>query len=93
MTEKQTAEIDAGLMQELRSLARKQNRPESELLEEIVRSYLVAASRESGNLDEFLERLKRRRQRDGVESLSEDEATRLATEELHVMRQQRQRSS
>ena len=40
-------------------------------------------------LDEFLERLERRRRDDGVELLSEDETTNLATEELHAMRRER----
>lgn len=89
MAEKQRAEIDAGLMEELRALAHEQSRTEGELLEEIVRSYLVAAPRRSGSLDEFFERLERRRRDDGVEPLPEDEATRLANEELHDMRRER----
>lgn len=89
MAEKQRTEIDAGLMKELRSLAHQQNRTESEVLEEIVRSYLVAAPKHSSSLNEFFERLERRRKNDGMKQLPEDEATRLATEELHAMRRQR----
>ncbi|MBA3424869.1 MAG: hypothetical protein H0U04_10105 [Rubrobacter sp.] len=89
MAEKQQTEIDAGLLEELRDRAREQSRPEGELLEEIVCSYLVMVPRRSGSLDEFFEHLERRRRDDGVEPLSEDEATRLATEELHAMRRER----
>ncbi|MDQ3362582.1 MAG: hypothetical protein M3534_13155 [Actinomycetota bacterium] len=89
MAEKQRTEIDAGLLEELRDRAHKQHRTEGELLEEIVRSYLLLAPRRSGSLDEFFERLERRRRDDGVEPLSGDEATRLANEELHAMRQER----
>ncbi|MGI8860188.1 MAG: hypothetical protein ACR2HO_08565 [Rubrobacteraceae bacterium] len=90
MAEKQQTEIDAGLMEELRAVAREQSRAEGELLEEIVRSYLVVARRRSGSLNEFFERLERRRRDDGVEPLPEDEATRLANEELHAMRRERE---
>ncbi len=86
MVERQRTEIDAGLLQELRAVAREQSRTENELLEEIVRSYLVPAPGRSGSLNEFFERLEHRRRDDGVEPLSEDEATRLATGELHAMR-------
>lgn len=89
MAEKQRTEIDAGLMEELRERARKQSRTEGELLEEIVRSYLVVAPRRSGSLDEFFGRLERRRRDNGIEPLSENEATSLATEELHAMRRER----
>jgi DNA transposition AAA+ family ATPase len=89
MTEKQRTEIDAGLLEELRDRAREQSRTEGELLEEIIRSYLVMAPRQSGSLNEFFGRLERRRRDDGVEPLPEDEATRLATEELHAMRRER----
>ncbi len=89
MAEKQRAEIDAGLLEELRERAREQHRTENELLEEIVRSYLVVAPRRSGSLDEFFGRLQSRRRDEGVEPLSEDEATTLANEELHAMRRER----
>lgn len=89
MAEKQQTEIDAGLLEDLRARAREQSRTESDLLEEIVRSYLVVAPRRSGGLNEFFERLERRRHDDGVEPLSEDEATKLANEELHAMRRER----
>lgn len=89
MAEKQRTEIDARLLEELRSVARKQSLTEGELLEEIVRSYLLQASRQSGSLDEFFEALERRRRDDGVELLSADEATDLANEELHDMRRER----
>jgi hypothetical protein len=88
LAEKQRTEIDAGLLQELRARAHQQSRTEGELLEEIVRSYLVLAPRRSNSLGEFFEGLERRRER-GVEPLSEEEAVSLANDELHAMRRER----
>jgi len=88
MAEKQLTEIDAGLLEELRAKAREQSRTEGELLEEIIRSYLVLAPRRSNSLGEFFEVLERRRE-EGVEELSEEEAISLANEELHAMRRER----
>jgi hypothetical protein len=93
MTEKQRTEIDAELLEELRARAREQSRTEGELLEEIVRSYLVLAPRHSSSLGEFLEGLERRRKEEGVEQLSEEEATSLADDELHAMRRERKEAS
>ncbi len=89
MAEKQRTEIDAGLLQELRAKAREQSRTEGELLEEIVRSYLVLAPRRSNSLGGFFAGLERRRREEGVELLSEEEAISLANEELHAMRRER----
>ena len=89
MAEKQRTEIDAGLLEELRARAHEQSRTEGELLEEIVRSYLVLAPRRSESLSDFLDGLERRRLKEGVEPLSEDEAISLANEELHAMRRER----
>jgi hypothetical protein len=74
MAEKQLTEIDAGLLEELRARAHEQSRTEGELLEEIVRSYLVLAPRRSESLAAFFENLERRRREEGVEQLSEEEA-------------------
>ncbi len=93
MAEKQLTKIDAGLLEELRDRAREQQRSESELLEEIVRSYLVVAPRRSGSLAGFFGRLESRRRDEGVEPLSEDEATTLANDELHAMRRERGEAS
>ena len=54
MAEKQRTEIDAGLLEELRARAHEQSRTEGELLEEIVRTYLVLAPRRSDSLGAFL---------------------------------------
>ena len=89
MAENQRTEIDAGLLEELRAKAREQSRTEGELLEEIVRSYLVLAPRLSNSLGEFFEGLERRRRERGVEPLSEEEAVSLANEQLHAMRRER----
>jgi hypothetical protein len=53
MAEKQRTEIDAGLPEELRARAHERSRTESELLEEIVRSYIVLAPRQSNRLGGF----------------------------------------
>ena len=89
MAEKQRTEIDAGLLEELRAKAHQQSRTESELLEEIIRSYLILAPRRSNSLGVFFEDLERRRREEGVEQLSEEEAIDLANEELHAMRRER----
>jgi hypothetical protein len=88
VAEKQKTEIDAGLLEELRRRAREQSRTEGELLEEIVRRYLVLAPRRSDSLGEFFEKVEHRRREEGVEPLSEDEAMELANEELHAMRRE-----
>jgi hypothetical protein len=69
-------------------LAREQSRTEGELLEEMVRSYIVLAPRRSNRLGEFFEGLERRRER-SVEPLSEEETLSLANEEPHAMRRER----
>ncbi len=89
MSEKQKIEIDAGLLEELRRKAREQDRTEGELLEEIVRRYLILAPRRSDSFGEFFEKVERRQREEGVEPLSEDEAMQLANEELHAMRRER----
>lgn len=93
MTEKQRTEIDAEFLEELRARAREQSRTEGELLEEIVRSYLVLAPRHSSSLGAFLEGLERRCKEEGIEQLSEEEATSLADDELHAMRRERKEAS
>lgn len=89
MAEKQKTEIDAGLLEELRRRAREQSRTEGELLEEIVRRYLVLTPRRSDSFGKFFEKLERRQREEGVEPLSEDEAMDLANKELHAMRRER----
>jgi hypothetical protein len=54
MAEKQRMFIDAGHLEELRAKAHQQSRTESELLEEIIRSYLVLAPRRANSLGDFL---------------------------------------
>ena len=74
MAEKQRTFIDAALLEELRARAHEQSRTEGELLEEIVRSYLVLAPRRSNSLGEFFEVLELRRREVGVEEHAEEEA-------------------
>ena len=76
----------------MRAKASEQSRTEGELLEEIVRSYLILAPRHSSSLGRLLEGLERHRREEGVEPLSEDEAISLANEELHAVRRERRKT-
>ena len=78
-------EISPELLEELRRRAREQGRPERELLEEAVRSYLERP----GSLAELFEGIDRGQRERGVAPLSEDEAMRLAVEEQHAWRRER----
>lgn len=89
MVEKQKIEIRAELLEELRRGAREQGRPEGDLLEEAVRLYLRGSASRSGSMGELFERIDRGQRERGVEPLSEEEAERVAYEELHAMRRER----
>ncbi|CAN5277293.1 hypothetical protein BH18ACT10_BH18ACT10_15720 [soil metagenome] len=75
------AEVDGALMVKLRELADEQGRTQRELLDEAVRHYLKRS--DPRRFEELLERMSSRF------DLSEDEAERLAYEELHAMRRER----
>lgn len=75
------AEIDGALMVKLRELADEQGRTQRELLDEAVRHYLKRS--DPRRFEELLERMSSRF------DLSEDEAERLAYEELYAMRRER----
>lgn len=79
------AEISPELLEELRRRAREQGRPERELLEEAVKSYLERP----GSLAELFERIDQGQRERGVAPLSESEAMRLAVEEQHAWRRER----
>ena len=85
MAEKQQTEISAELLEELRRRAKDQNRPESELLDEAVRSYLDRPD----SLAELFEQIDRGQKERGVEPLSEEEAMKLAVKEQHDWRRER----
>lgn len=91
MAEKQQTEIDARLLEELRRVAREQDRREDEVLEDAVRRYLVAGARRSRSLIDLFERIDRGQEERGVEPLSDEEAMRLANDELHAWRDERAR--
>jgi TRAP-type C4-dicarboxylate transport system substrate-binding protein len=74
-------EIDDRLLEELRKLASEQGRPERELLDEAVMSYLERS--DPRRFEELLERMSSRFE------LSEEEAEKTAYEELHAMRRER----
>ncbi len=75
------AEIDGGLLQGIRRMAREQGRSERELLDEAVRRYLERS--DPRRFEELLEDMSSRF------DLDEAEAEKLAYEELHVMRRER----
>lgn len=79
------AEISSELLEELRRRAREQGRPERELLDEAVKSYLERP----GSLRELFEQIDQGQCERGVEPLSEDEAMRLAVDEQHAWRRER----
>lgn len=81
MVEKQRIEISAELLEELRRGAREQGRPEGELLEEAVRRYLERI--DPRRFEELLERMSSRF------DLDDEEAERIAYEELHAWRRER----
>lgn len=81
------AEIDDGLLAEIRKLAEEQSRPERDILEEAVKKYLERSR--AGGIEGLFERIDRGQRERGVEPLSGEEAMRLANEELHAMRRER----
>ncbi len=81
VAEKQKTEIDAGLLEELRRRAKELGRPEGELLDEAVRRYLERS--DPGRFEELLDRMSSRF------DLDEDEAMKIAYEELHAMRREK----
>lgn len=91
MAEKQRTEIDAGLLEELRRVAREQDRREDEVLEEAVRRYLTYGARRSRDLIDLFDRIDRGQEERGVEPLSDEEAMRLANDELHAWRDEQSR--
>ncbi|MEJ7843760.1 MAG: hypothetical protein WKF95_18525 [Rubrobacter sp.] len=91
MAEKQQTEIDAGLLEELRRVAREQDRREDEVLEEAVRRYLTYGARRSRDLIDLFDRIDRGQEERGVEPLSDEEAMRLANDELHAWRDEQTR--
>lgn len=91
MAEKQRMEIDAGLLEELRRVAREQDRREDEVLEEAVRRYLTYGARRSRDLIDLFDRIDRDQKERGIEPLSDEEAMRLANDELHAWRDEQAR--
>lgn len=78
-------EISPELLEELRRRAHEQGRPERELLEEAIKSYLERP----GSLAELFEGIDQGQRERGVAPLSEGEAIRLADEEQHAWRRER----
>jgi hypothetical protein len=75
-------------LEELRRRAREQGRPERELPDEAVKSYLERP----GSLGELFEGIDQGQRGRDVAPLSEDEAMRLAVEEQHAWRRERRSS-
>jgi archaellum biogenesis protein FlaJ (TadC family) len=80
VAEKQRTEIDAGLLAELRRRAKELGRSEGDLLDEAVRRYLERG--DPRRFEELLDRMSSRF------DLDEDEAMKIAYEELHAMRRE-----
>ncbi len=78
-------------MEELRRVAREQDRREDEVLEEAIRRYLISDARRSKNLADLFERIDRGQKERGVEPLSDEEALGLANDELHAWRDEQAR--
>lgn len=79
-------EIDGELLAEVRRIADEQGRSERELLDEAVRTYLL---RRRPGLKELFEDAARWQREQGIDPLSDEEAMRLANDELHAMRRER----
>ena len=75
------AEIDEKLLAEIRRLAQEQGRSERELRDEAIRRYLERS--DPRRFEELLKKMSSRF------DLDEDEAERIAYEELHAMRRDR----
>jgi hypothetical protein len=80
------AEIDGELLAEVRRMADEQGRSERELLDEAVRTYLLRCR---AGLKELFEDAARWQRERGIDLLSDEEAMRLANDELHAMRRER----
>jgi len=75
------AEIDEKLLAEIRRLAQEQGRSERELVDEAIRRYLERS--DPRRFEELLKKMS------SHFDLDEDEAERIAYEELHTMRRER----
>lgn len=93
MAEARRTEVSAELMEEVRRVAGEQNRSESEVVEEAVALFLSLRHRFVGEasegLKEFFEHVADWQRERGVEPLSDEEAARLAGEELRAMRREK----
>jgi hypothetical protein len=106
MSEKQQMEIDARLLEDIRRIAERQGRSPEAVLEEAVRDYLVfrwdeGAGEGHRTSGDWSWHTSEERSRDGFLSLldrmssrfklDQDEAMRIAVEEQHAFRRERQR--
>lgn len=78
-------EINEDLLRQVRAIARDRGLTEEELVEAAVASYVMRVSKPEALFDriDLYQRLR------GVDPLSEDEAMKVAYEELHAMRRDR----
>jgi hypothetical protein len=82
------AEFSEGLQREVRRLAAEQGRSEAELVEEAVRSYVVRIA-QVRNPEFLFDRIDAWQREHGGYPLSEEDAAKLANDELHAMRWER----
>ncbi len=74
------------LLDAVREIAADEGRGESDVIEEALRRYLAAPSREGETFGGIFARVEEWQRRRGVEPLSDEEAMRLAVEEQHAHR-------
>jgi len=80
-------EINEDLLRQVRAIAKEHGLTEVELVEAAVASYIVVMG--GSDPEALFDRIDLYQRLRGVELLSEDEAMRLANEELHAMRRER----
>lgn len=88
MSEKAQPEISPELMEVVRRVAEEQGRSAAEVVEAAVRSYVVWLE-QVHDPDFLFDRIAEWQRDQGTPSPSEDDAMRLANEELHALRRER----
>lgn len=88
--ERTETKISQDLLEEVRRRAAEEGRDEAEVIEDAVSRYLREMRQpEPGSITEVLERMRDWRKERGIPELSEEEAMKLANEELRAYRRER----
>lgn len=85
--------VSSDLRETLRERAAKEGRPEAELIEEVLADYLSSAPLPGEAAPGLLKQVYRYQCLLGTSPLSEDEAMRLAVEEQHAARREREKAT